>query len=496
MPIVYYCKKNNQNFDMSSTLVFIIITLYFSLLLIIAHFTSKGATSRTFFNANRKSPWFVVAFGMIGTSLSGVTFMSVPGWVGTTQFSYMVMALGYLFGYIVIATILLPMYYKLNLTSIYSYLETRFGFWSYKTGAFFFILSRSLGAAFRMYIVINVLQIFVFDAWSVPFWVTVLVFIVLVILYTYQGGVKTIVWTDSLQTIGMLTAVILTLVFVTKELGFTFTQVVEKVNDSQMSKMFFADNWNDKRYFLKQFFAGMFITITMTGLDQEMMQKNLSCKNIREAQKNMLTFSVIIVFVILMFLFLGAILYMYAGANNVQIPKTTDDLYPLLALKYFSPAICIIFLIGLISAAFPSADGALTSLTTSFSIDFLGLNKKKIDENKLRKTRYKVHFSFALLLLVIIVVFKTLNDQAVIGKILTVAGYTYGPLLGLFSFGLFTKLKVKDTLVPIIAVLSPIICYLLSTFSKELFNGYELGYELLIINGVITFALLLMIRKK
>lgn len=480
---------------MSSTLVFVIISLYFALLLIIAHFTSKGATSHTFFNANRKSPWFIVAFGMIGTSLSGVTFMSVPGWVGTTQFSYMIMALGYLFGYIVIATILLPMYYKLNLTSIYSYLETRFGFWSYKTGAFFFILSRSLGAAFRMYIVINVLQVFVFDAWNVPFWITVFVFIVLVILYTYQGGVKTIVWTDSLQTIGMLTAVILTLVFVTKELGFTFTQLVEKVNDSEMSKMFFADNWNDKRYFLKQFFAGMFITITMTGLDQEMMQKNLSCKNIREAKKNMLTFSVIIVFVILMFLFLGAILYMYADSKSITIPKTTDDLYPLLALKYFSPAIGIIFLIGLISAAFPSADGALTSLTTSFSIDFLGLNKKNLDENKIRKTRYKVHFSFALLLLIIIVVFKAVNDQAVIGKLLTVAGYTYGPLLGLYSFGLFTKIKVKDKLVPIIAILSPTICFLLSTFSKELFKGYELGYELLIINGLITFGLLLTIKK-
>ncbi len=481
---------------MSSSLVFVIIALYFSLLLIIAYFTSRGATSHSFFNANRKSPWFVVAFGMIGTSLSGVTFMSVPGWVGTTQFSYMIMALGYLFGYIVIATILLPMYYKLNLTSIYSYLETRFGFWSYKTGAFFFILSRSLGAAFRMYIVINVLQIFVFDAWNIPFWVTVLTFIVLVVLYTYQGGVKTIVWTDSLQTIGMLTAVILTLVFVSKELGFTFNQLVKKVNDSEMSKMFFVDNWNDKRFFLKEFFAGMFITITMTGLDQEMMQKNLSCKNIREAQKNMLTFSVISVFVILMFLFLGAILYMYANANSITVPKTTDDLFPLLALKYFSPAIGIVFLIGLISAAFPSADGALTSLTTSFSVDFLGLNKKKISENKLRKTRYKVHITFAFLLLLIIVIFKAVNDQAVIGKLLTVAGYTYGPLLGLYSFGLFTKLKVKDNLVPLIAILSPTICFLLSTFSKQLFNGYELGYELLIINGLITFILLLVIAKK
>ena len=475
---------------MSSALVFSIIAIYFALLLVIAHFTSRGATSHTFFNANRKSPWFVVAFGMIGTSLSGVTFMSVPGWVGTTQFSYMMMALGYLCGYIVIATVLLPLYYKLNLTSIYSYLETRFGFWSYKTGAFFFIISRSLGAAFRMYIVINVLQIFVFDAWNVPFWVTVLIFIVLVILYTYQGGVKTLVWTDSLQTIGMLTAVILTIVFISNKMEISFPQLIEKVRLSNMSDMFFADEWNDKRHFLKQFFAGMFITITMTGLDQEMMQKNLSCKNLRDAQKNMFTFSVIMVFVIFMFLFLGAILYMYAGANNIEIPKTTDDLYPLLALKYFSPAVGIIFLIGLISAAFPSADGALTSLTTSFSVDFLGLNKRNLEEKQIRKTRYKVHLSFALLLLLIIVVFKAVNDQAVISKLLTVAGYTYGPLLGLYAFGLFTKRPVMDKMVPVIAIISPIICFFLSTYSKQLFNGYELGYELLIINGLITFGFL------
>lgn len=475
---------------MSSLLVFSIIFIYFIVLLIIAHLTSRGATSHTFFNANKKSPWFVVAFGMIGTSLSGVTFMSVPGWVGTTQFSYMMMALGYLCGYIVIATVLLPLYYRLNLTSIYSYLESRFGFWSYKTGAFFFIISRSLGAAFRMYIVINVLQIFVFDAWNVPFWVTVLIFIVLVILYTYQGGVKTLVWTDSLQTAGMLTAVILTIVFISKEMGISFPQLIEKVKVSDMSDMFFADEWNDKRHFLKQFFAGMFITITMTGLDQEMMQKNLSCKNLHDAKKNMFTFSIIMVFVILMFLFLGAILYMYAGANNIEIPKTTDDLYPLLALKYFSPAVGIIFLIGLISAAFPSADGALTSLTTSFSVDFLGLNKRKLEEKQIRKTRYKVHLSFALILLLIIVIFRAVNDQAVISKLLTVAGYTYGPLLGLYAYGLFTKRPVKDVFVPAIAIISPLICFFLSTYSKEIFNGYELGYELLIINGLITFIFL------
>lgn len=475
---------------MSPILVFTIITCYFAVLILVSYITSRKADADTFFRGNRSSPWFVVAFGMIGTSLSGVTFMSVPGWVGVTQFSYMMMAFGYLFGYIVIATVLLPLYYKLNLTSIYSYLETRFGFWSYKTGAFFFIISRSLGASFRMFIVVNVLQVFVFDAWNVPFWVTVLIFIILVILYTYQGGVKTLVWTDSLQTVGMLTAVVLTIYFVSNELGIGFSQLVDKVRLSNMSDMFFADDWNDKRHYLKQFFAGMFITITMTGLDQEMMQKNLSCKNLRDAQKNMFTFSIIMVFVIFMFLFLGSILYMFAEANNIAVPKTTDDLYPLLALKYFSPVVGIIFLIGLISAAFPSADGALTSLTTSFSVDFLGLNKRKLEEKKLRNIRYRVHLSFALLLVLIIVIFKLVNDQAVIGKLLTVAGYTYGPLLGLYAFGLFTKRPVKDKLVPFIAILSPVICFFLSHYSKQLFNGYELGYELLIINGLITFAFL------
>ena len=475
---------------MSSGLVSAVIGVYFIVLMIIAHLTSRNANSHTFFIANKKSPWYVVAFGMIGTSLSGVTFMSVPGWVATTQFSYMMMAFGYLFGYIVIATVLMPMYYRMNLTSIYSYLGERLGFWSYKTGAFFFIVSRSLGAAFRMYIVINVLQIFVFDAWNVPFWVTVLIFIILVILYTYKGGVKTLIWTDSLQTIGMLSAVVLTIVFISNEMGLSFPQLIEKVKVSNMSQIIFDDDWNDKRHFLKQFFAGMFITITMTGLDQEMMQKNLSCKNIKDAQKNMFTFSIIMVIVIFLFLVLGSILYMYADANQITLPKMSDDLYPTLALHYLGPVVGIIFLIGLISAAFPSADGALTSLTTSFSIDFLGLNKKNVDEKKLKQTRYKVHLSFALLLLVIIVIFRAINDQAVISKLLTIAGYTYGPLLGLYSFGLFTKLKVHDKLVPFIALLSPAICYLLSLYSKELFNGYELGYELLIINGLITFIFL------
>lgn len=475
---------------MNSGVVSVIILAYFSLLMFIAYLTSRKANSHTFFIANKKSPWYIVAFGMIGTSLSGVTFMSVPGWVGTTQFSYMVMACGYFFGYIVIATVLLPLYYRLNLTSIYSYLGDRLGFWSYKTGAFFFIISRSLGAAFRMYIVVNVLHIFVFDAWNVPFWVSVMVFIILVILYTYQGGVKTLVWTDSLQTLGMLSAVVLTIVLIGREMNMSIGELLDEVRKSEFSQMIFAGDINDKRFFLKQFLAGMFITITMTGLDQEMMQKNLSCRNIKDAQKNMFTFSVIIVFVILMFLVLGALLYIYANANAIPIPGMTDDLYPVLALKYLGSAVGLVFLIGLISAAFPSADGALTSLTTSFSIDFLGLNKRNISEERLKKIRYKVHFSFAIILFTIIVVFRTINNQAVISELLTIAGYTYGPLLGLYSFGLFTKLKVKDSVVPFIAILSPVLCYILSIYDHKILNGYELGYELLVINGLLTFLML------
>ncbi|HBS86369.1 MAG: sodium:solute symporter [Bacteroidetes bacterium GWF2_38_335] len=481
---------------MSPTGILILILSYFLLLIFISYMTSRKADNESFFIGNKKSRWYIVAFGMIGTSLSGVTFMSVPGWVGTTQFSYMMMAFGYFFGYIVIATVLMPLYYRMNLTSIYSYLGDRLGFWSYKTGAFFFILSRSLGASFRMYIVINVMQIFIFDAWNIPFWVTVLIFIFLVILYTYKGGVKTLIWTDSLQTAAMLSAVVLTIIYISRQMNMSIPDLIDQVRISEMSQMFFADDWNDKRHFLKQFFAGMFITITMTGLDQEMMQKNLSCRNIKEAKKNMFTFSAIIVVVIFLFLLLGSFLYIYASANNIPVPKSTDDLYPVLALHYLGPVVGIIFLIGLISAAFPSADGALTSLTTSFCIDFLRLNKKNLDEKSIKNTRYLVHFSFALLLLIIIVIFRQINDQAVIGGILTVAGYTYGPLLGLYSFGLFTKRSVKDVFVPAIAIISPVICYFLSKYSIDLFNGYELGYELLIINGILTFTGLWIVSKK
>jgi solute:Na+ symporter, SSS family len=472
--------------------IFLIYTL---ILFAVTWFTARKADSQSFFIGNKVSPWFVVAYGMIGASLSGVTFMSLPGWVKETQFSYMVVVLGYLFGYFVIATVLLPLYYKLKLTSIYSYLDQRFGFWSYKTGASFFILSRTLGASLRMYLVINVLQIFVFDAWHVPFWINVLVFILLIILYTLKGGIRTIIWTDTLQTTFMLLAVILSVIYISRNMNLSMAALVSEVRNSPVSRMFNMD-WHHERFFLKQFFSGMFITIVMTGLDQEMMQKNLSCRNIKDAQKNMFTFSGILVFVNLLFLFLGALLLIYVHARGVAV-ETSDDIFPTVALRHLGPVPGIVFLVGLISAAFPSADGALTSLTTSVSIDFLGLEQKEgISEQAKTRIRYIVHLSIAFVFFISVLIFSKLNDRAVIDKLFTIAGYTYGPLLGLYSFGLFTSRKVKDRLTPVIAIISPLACYFLSRYSEVLFNGYKFGFELLLLNGFLTFTGLLIFSKK
>jgi Na+/proline symporter len=433
---------------------------------------------------------------MIGASLSGVTFMSVPGWVGSTQFTYLVLVLGYLIGYAVIATVLMPLYYKLNLITIYSYLEQRLGFWSYKTGAFFFLLSRTIGASFRMFLVVNVLQLFVFDAWHIPFAVTVSIFIGLIILYTLKGGIKTIIWTDTLQTTFMLLAVGITIYLISKDLHFNFSDLISTVWNSDYSKVIETD-WHSKRFFLKQLLSGAFIAIVMTGLDQEMMQKNLSCKNLRDAQKNMFSFSFVLVFINLMFLFLGAVLFLYSTQHNIPFPERTDDLFPILAIKYLSPVAGIVFLVGLISAAYPSADGALTSLTTSFSIDFLNFNKRtNLTEKQKEKVRHKVHFAFALVLLFVIVIFRAINNRAVVDSIFTVAGYTYGPLLGLFSFGLFTRKSVIDKWVPYVAVASPVVCFLVDRYSEWLFNGYKIGFELLLLNGFLTFIGLLLLSKK
>ncbi len=480
---------------MTPLLILAIFLIYTVILFAVTWITARKADSQSFFIGNKSSIWFVVAYGMIGASLSGVTFMSVPGWVKDTQFSYMVVVLGNLFGYAVIALVLLPLYYRLRLTSIYSYLNQRFGYWSYKTGAGFFILSRTLGASLRMFLVINVMQIFVFDAWNVPFWINVLIFIVLIILYTLKGGIKTIIWTDTFQTTFMLLAVVLTVVFISRDLNISLPKLFTAVKDSPASNMFILD-WSHPRFFLKQFFSGMFITISMTGLDQEMMQKNLSCRNLREAQKNMFTFSAVLVFVNLIFLFLGALLLIYAQAKGVVV-ASSDDLFPTIAIKFLGPLAGIVFLVGLISAAFPSADGAMTSLTTSVSIDFLGLDQRKgISELQRTRIRYAVHLSIALVFFISVMIFSVLENKAVIDKLFTIAGYTYGPLLGLYSFGLFTSRRVSDRVTPVIAILSPVICYVLSRFSVELFNGYKFGFELLLLNGFLTFMGLLLFSKK
>ncbi|MFZ0473589.1 MAG: sodium:solute symporter [Bacteroidales bacterium] len=480
---------------MTPALILSIFLVYTAVLFAVTWVTARKANNQSFYIGNKVSPWYVVAYGMIGASLSGVTFMSVPGWVGETQFSYMMVVFGYFFGYAVIALVLLPLYYRLKLTSIYSYLEQRFGFWSYKTGAGFFILSRVLGASLRMFLVIYVLQIFVFDAWNVPFWVNVLIFIILIILYTLKGGIRTIIWTDTLQTTFMLLAVILSVVYISRELGAPIFKLAREVSDSDISRMIITD-WHHPRFFIKQFFSGMFITITMTGLDQEMMQKNLSIRNLKDAQKNMFTFSTINVFVVFLFLILGAFLLLFARQKGVSVAMS-DDLFPTIALNYLGPAAGVIFLVGLISAAFPSADGALTSLTTSFSIDFLGLEKRKdIDDNKKTRIRYIVHLSFAVIFFICILVFRQMNDRAIIDKLFTIAGYTYGPLLGLFTFGLFTSRKVNDRLTPWIAISSPVVCYVLNLYSEQLFNGYKFGFEMLLVNGFLTFMGLLLFSRK
>jgi len=462
---------------------------------LVSWLTSKKANNKTFFIGNKQSPWYVVAYGMVGASLSGVTFISVPGWVGDTQFSYMVVVLGYLIGYFVIAQILLPLYYKLNLTSIYSYLETRFGFWSYKTGAFYFLISRIIGASFRLFLVVNVLQLFVFDAWGIPFGVTIALFILLIWLYTFKGGIRTIVWTDTLQTTFMLLAVGISVYLISKGLNLSLSSLISTVADSDYSKMIFTE-WQDKRFVLKQFFSGAFIAIVMTGLDQDMMQKNLSCRNLKDAKKNIITLSWILVPVNLLFLFLGASLFLYASQKGIQLPVLTDDVFPTIAIKHLGILSGLAFIIGLIAAAYSSADSALTALTTSFSVDFLGIEKNgQLDEKQRIKIRTFVHIGISLVVLLVIFVFRAINDQAVIAKLFTIAGYTYGPLLGLYAFGLFTKFSVKDKWVPLIAIISPLVCYILSIFSESLFNGYKFGFELLIVNGLLMFIGLYFVKK-
>jgi Na+/proline symporter len=467
---------------------------YFILLLVVAYFTSRNSNNDSFFIGNRNSNWMLVAFGMIGTSLSGVTFVSVPGAVSRESFAYFQITLGYLLGYIVIAYVLLPLYYRLKLTSIYNYLSTRLGFFSYKTGSSFFILSRTLGATARLYLVVVILQYAILEKLHVPFWLTTLIILAMILLYTYEGGVKTIVWTDTLQTTCMLAGLIICVIYILKTMNMGLGESLQLMNEKGYSKIFFTDP-GSKLFFLKQVLAGAFITVTMTGMDQEMMQKNISVKTLPDAQKNVITLSIIMLVVILLFLVLGGLLLLFAEQQHVT--ATGDKLFPAIALEHMPHLVSVIFIIALISALFPSADGAITALTSSFCIDILGMQRREdwTDVEK-KKIRQRVHLVFAAVFLLFVMVFKWINNPSMIGVILKVAGYTYGPLLGLFGFGILTKRSVNDKLVPVICVLAPVICFILDKYQSFFFGSFEIGLELLIINGTLTFLGLLAISKK
>lgn len=478
---------------MDPYLVLSIVLGYFLVLTGISWLTSRNADTQAFFTANRKSPWYLVAFGMVGATLSGVTFISVPGEVGNTAFSYLQFVLGNIVGYWLVAGILIPLYYRLNLVSIYSFLEQRFGVKSYKTGSFFFLISKLIGAAFRLYLVAGVLQIAFFDAFNIPFTLTVIVTIALIWVYTFRGGIKTIVWTDALQTLFLVSAVIFTIIAISKSLDLSGLELTKEIKADSNSQFFFWD-WRSGNNFFKQFIAGMFVTVVMVGMDQDMMQKNLTCKNKKEAQRNMIVFSFSFLISVVLFMCLGVILYIFARKNGIALPEKTDDLYPLLALNYFGLPVSIAFLLGITAAAYSSADSALTALTTSFSVDFLRI--EKYDEPKKRKIKKWSHLMFSVLLVFVILAFKAINNESIVVAVFKVAGYTYGPILGLFIFGMYSKRKVIDKWVPLVGVSAPVICFFISKYSEVIFNGYKFGFELLILNGVMTIAGLFIISSK
>ena len=470
---------------MSAGLLFLFVIIYFGVLLAVAKITGKNSNNMSFFIGNKNSNWMLVAFGMIGTSLSGVTFVSVPGAVGKDGFHYLQITIGYLIGYVAIAYVLLPIYYKMNLTSIYNYLETRLGFNAYKTGASFFVLSRTLGATARLYLVVKILQVFILDSMGVPFWGTTLVILAMILLYTYEGGVKTIVYTDTLQTSGMLFGLIICSIYILSNMDFSVMDGLHAMQAKGIATVFDTDV-NSKTFFLKQIIGGAFITLTMTGLDQEMMQKNISVKTLKDAQKNMITIGFSMLLVITLFLFLGGLLNLFAAQQNVK--EVGDALFPTLALQHMPPYLSIIFILALISALFPSADGAITALTSSFCIDLLGMQRnKEWDEAKQKKIRQRVHLGFAFVFLLIVMVFKWIDNKSIIDLILKIASYTYGPLLGLFAFGILTKRSLNNKWVAFICILAPILCYVLEYYQKYLLGGFQIGQELLIINGLFTF---------
>ena len=478
---------------MSPYILLTFVAGYFLLLLGVAWYTSRNSNNDSFFIGNKNSNWMLVAFGMIGTSLSGVTFVSVPGGVGKESFAYFQIVVGYLIGYFVVAYVLLPLYYKLNLTSIYNYLRGRLGVASYKTGASFFILSRTLGATARLYLVVKILQDAILSQLGVPFWVTTIIILVMILIYTYEGGVKTIVFTDTLQTMFMLTGLVVCTIYIMNAMDLNPLSAVDAMKEKGYSKIFFSDPMS-KLFFVKQILAGIFITITMTGMDQEMMQKTISVKRLGDSQKNIITLSIIMVGVLLLFLFLGALLHLYATQQGVA--ATGDKLFPEIALRHMPPVVSIIFIIALISALFPSADGAITALTSSVCIDIIGIQRRDdMDEAWKKKLRQRVHLAVAFVFLLFVLMFYQINNPSMIGVILKVAAYTYGPLLGLFAFGILTHRSVQDKLVPLVCIAAPIICFFIDKYQKELFGEFQIGSELLILNGLLTFAGLLMISK-
>ena len=485
---------------MQSSIIILVIILYFFGLFVISSLTTGNNDNTTFFSANKESPWYLVAFGMVGASLSGITFISVPGDVGSTQFTYFQVVLGYLFGYFVVALLLLPIYYKLNLTSIYEYLKVRFGTVSHKTGAFFFFVSRITGASFRLYLVAIVLQQFVFNKLNIPFEITVVISVSLIWIYTFRGGIKTIVWTDTLQTTFMLISVLLSIYLISKSLDWSFTDFINSDELKSYSKVFVTESLLEKNHFYKSFIGGMFITICMTGLDQDMMQKNLTCKSLKDAQKNMIFFSIVLVIVTFLFLLLGALLFIYSSKFNIIIPElngsvNTDLLFPEIALNSgLGSLIGVTFLLGLIAAAYSSADSALTSLTTSYCVDFIDLKNKSIEYQI--KVRKRTHIVMSFVLIIVIIIFKNYLTTSVLDGLLILAGYTYGPLLGLFAFGIFTNYKIHDKYVWIVTSLSVLIMIFIGNLDPSYLGGYKIGYELLPLNGLLTFIGLILIRRK
>lgn len=481
---------------MSPLSVLLTIFVYFAVLFAISYVAGRKADNQGFFVGNRKSTWYVVAFAMIGSSISGVTFISVPGMVGASNFGYLQMVLGFIVGQLIIAFVLTPLFYKMNLVSIYEYLENRFGVSSYKTGAWFFFVSKMLGAAVRLFLVCAVLQLLVFEPLHLPFILNVIFTVALVWLYTFKGGVKTLIWTDSLKTFCLVVTVVLTIYYIAADLRLDFTTMINSIKDSDLSRTFFFDDVNDKRYFFKQFMAGVFTMIAMTGLDQDMMQRNLSCKNFKDSQKNMITSVLSQFVVILLFLMLGVLLYLFMIQKNITIPEKSDEIFPMIATQGYFPAIVgILFIVGLISSAYSAAGSALTALTTSFTVDILESTKKHSDE-RVAKIRKKVHVGMAVVMGLVIVVFNFLNNTSVIDAVYILASYTYGPILGMFAFGIFMKQHVRDKYIPLVAIASPILCFILQKNSESWFNGYSFSYELLIFNALFTFIGLCLLIKK